>query len=352
MVFALSEAAFLLSFAGSLYVAVVVNAFAAIALLKRKEIPRIWALVAFNVMAAVPVIAWMLPSIPQLIANLKSENSLHLDLGWVWIRDFLSGCVIGFQYDNPYPALHFGTDWLGYARDHRIGAAFLSFAIPGLFLVGLVTAIRRSFASCLVIAAPVLACVLAYSHNVAAHSPMVVWYLLYVVIALVLAVPLGVELFHKKPSPLIWLALALLIAGHTAATWQPCMILRDHDRQPIRQTVAFIRERAPDALTAVFGVSDRQTLSYDPGVKTISTPEDLEKLVTKSRLTGFDLFVYFCGNDESSKRNPELMAAVRNGLKAAPEAPAEFESVAQMKGTEELFSYHVFKLKAVASKKS
>jgi hypothetical protein len=352
VVFALSEAAFLLSFAGSLYVALAVNLIAGLALLKRKEAQRLWTLGAFNLMAAVPVLQWMLPSIPQVLAYLKSDDSLHLDLGWAWIRDFLSGCVIGFQYDNPSPALHFGTDWQNYVRGHAFGAAFLNFVVPGLFIVGLVAAIRRSFATVLIIVAPVAACMLAYAHNAASHSPMVVWYLLYVVIPLALAVPLGIELFHKKPAPLVWLAMLLLITGHTVSTWQPCMILREHDRQPIRQSVAFIRDRAPDALTAVFGVSDRQTMSYDPGVKTLSTPEDLQKLVTKSRLTGFDLYVYFCGNDESAKRNPDLMAAVRNGLKTDSAVPAEFESVAMMKGTEELFSYQIFKLKPAPPTKS
>ena len=348
IVFSISEAAFLLSFAGSLYVALAINSAAALILLKNGERSRWWTLGAFNLLAAVPVLWWMLPSIPQLTAYLNNDGTLHLGFGWPWVRDLLSGLMIGFQYSNPDPANHVGTDWLAFFRDRSLSALFLGVIVPLLFALGLVAAWRRSAFTRLAILSPFIACVLAYAHNAYSNSPMVVWYLLYGLIPLVLALPLGIESLQKRPSPWIWLGLAGLATSHAMATWQPCMILREHDRQPIRQTVASIREQAPDALTAVFGVSDRQTMSYDPGVKTMTSVHDLEKLVAKSRLTGFDLYVYFCGAFESGKRNPDLLEALKSGIRLDSGTKAEFERTSGFKGTEEMFSYQVYKLKQQA----
>jgi hypothetical protein len=217
-------------------------------------------------------------------------------------------------------------------------------------IIGAVAAWRRGFVSRLMVLAPALACAIAYAHNVAAHSPMVVWYLIYILLPLSLAVPFAIECWQRKPSLLAWGGTAALVIAFAGATWQPCLILRDHDRQPIRQTVALIRERSPDALTAVFGVSDRQTSSYDPGVKPISSVEGLEKLISKARLTGFDLYVYFCGEQETGKRNPDLMKAVREGLPISGATPASFERLASLKGTEEMFSYQVYKLRPLPPK--
>ena len=108
----------------------------------------------------------------------------------------------------------------------------------------------------------------------------------------------------------------------------------NHDRQPIRETVASIREKKPESLTGTFGVSDRQAQSYDPNVRLLSKPEDVDKLLAEGKEAHVPVFIYFCGVTESTNRKPELVKRVA--------ASEDFLPYKQVKGLEAMFSYHVF----------
>ncbi len=343
LVFALTEAGYLLSFAGSIYVAFAINLVFAIELLRLKKFKGILTLVAFNIIGAIPVIVWMLPSIPQILAYLKAEDSLRLGMGWPWMRDYLSGLAICFQYDNP-GTLHNGTSWLLQSMNSSwLFSFFFLWIAPAALALGVILAFLRNAASRLIIVAPVLAGLLAYAHNAAQNNPMVVWYLLYTLIGLVIAVPLAIASTGRINR---WLPPALLtvfIAIYGMLTWDANQTLIWRDRQPIRQTVAAIRKIDPKAMTAVFGVSDRQSQSYDPGVRVLESEKELEECIRQARDTGTALYVYYCGETVSGQRRPELMKKVHRS--------DEFTFICSQPGHEDMFSYHVYEWKPSAAPK-
>lgn len=337
MVFALSEAGYLLSFAGAIYVAAAINLLVAIEMLRLRNPKGILTLVAFNLIGAIPVIIWMLPSIPQILAYLKADDSLRLGMGWDWTRDYLSGLAMGFQYDNP-GTMHAGTSWLLQSMTSTgLFSLFFLWIAPAALAVGFVLSLSRNTASRLIIVAPTLAGVMAYAHNAAQNNPMVVWYLLYTIIPAVFALPLAFSFPGKKKKWMAPVFLSILVVTYAALTWNANQILRLHDRQPIRQTVAATKVDDPHSMTAVFGVSDRQTQSYDPQVHVLENESDLQECIRKSRDTGTSLYVYYCGTTISGQRRPELMKQVTQS--------DDFTLVCDKPGHEEMFSYHVYRLK-------
>jgi hypothetical protein len=103
----------------------------------------------------------------------------------------------------------------------------------------------------------------------------------------------------------------------------------------MRQTVASIRTDHPEAMTAVFGVSDRQTQSYDPRVRVLEKASDLDAAMADAQKEGRPLFVYFCGRETSTQRNPDLMQRVLD--------PVAFTHISDFKGLEAMFTYHVYR---------
>jgi hypothetical protein len=346
LVFAATEAAYLLSFAGALYIAIAANLIALIELVRGRDVRRVFTLVAFNLMAAVPVLVLMLPSVPQILAYLKSDDSLHLGMGADWRMDLFGHFLIGFPYDNWLPAQHLGTGLQLCFKASRSAHIFLGFVLPGLALIGVLCATVKNAAGRLFVIAPTLAALLSFGHNAAQNSPMVVWYLLYGLIPLALALPLAFEMLVKKPR---WLAPSLMmgiVCAYAFFSAEARGDIRNHDRQPIRQTVAFIDKQSPDAISAIFGVSDRQTASYDTDARVITKREELLELIKRSVHERRDLYVYFCSELESGKRRPELVEALKNGC-ATPLAggwTAKFERVQTFMGLEELWTYQIYRL--------
>ena len=346
LVFAGSEAAYLLSFAGALYISIAANLIALIELIRRGETRRVFALIAFNLIAAVPVLVLMLPSVPQILTYLRSENSLHLGMDKIWRMDLFAHFLIGFQYDNPTPEQHLGTSLLMCFRSCLSSHLFLGFVAPAFAALGFICAFVKNFAARLFIVAPTLAALLSFAHNASQNSPMVVWYLVYGLIPLVLALPLGIEMLVKKPR---WFSAALIggvVAAFALTSAEARSIIRNHDRQPVRETVAYIKQISPDALTAVFGVSNRQTVSYDSDVRVLSKRADLEELIARAVHEHRALFVYYCGEMESRLRQPELFDALKNGCATslANAWTARFEHAQTFLGHEEMFSYQVYRL--------
>ncbi|CAN5916037.1 hypothetical protein BH11VER1_BH11VER1_28530 [soil metagenome] len=343
LIFALSEAAYLLSFAGSIYVAIAINLMVAIELLRSRKWKVIRTLTAFNIIGAVPVILWMLPSIPQILIYLKAEDSLRLGMGFPWTRDYLSGLAICFQYDNP-GTLHSGTSWLLQSmKSSWFFSLFFLWITPATIALGLVFSFLRNTASRLIILCPMLAGLMAYAHNAAHDNPMVVWYLLYTIIGFVVAIPLAITAIDRVKPWLSPALLAVFISVYGIMTWDANQTLMWHDRQPIRQTVAAIKQIDSHALTASFGVSDRQSQSYDPGVHVLETEKDLEECTKLSRESGAPLYVYYCGEKVSGQRRPELMKKVTQS--------EEFTFICTKPGHEDMFSYHVYQWKPSANPK-
>lgn len=356
LLFAFSEAAFLLSFAGAIYVAAALNGFAAVELLRERYWRRLRVLIAFNLLAMIPVLQWMLPSVPQLLHYLHSEGSLHLGLGWPWLRDFFSGLAIGFQYDNPDPAEHAGTSWLMESAAH--GWLMPLMIVAGLLVVaGAFWSLCRGNVARLAISAPLAAVAAAYIHNASAGTPMVVWYLLYAIIPAALAVPWVLASLVRGRAALGGVlpsvVIALFAAVYGLGVWHPGRVLSLHPRQPMREAVASAHAGDASPMTAIVGVSDRQIQSYDPKVMVLGDRPELTSLVTAARLANKLLFVYVCGRDSilqstDGKLHAKLpvLDALEHGLKPeeAGGSGATFVQTGKFPGTEAMFSYRVYRL--------
>ncbi|MEZ0390472.1 MAG: hypothetical protein ACAI34_25560, partial [Verrucomicrobium sp.] len=337
LVFTLTQAGYLLCFAGSLYVALCINAMLALECLLQRDGRRFRELTAFNLVGAVPVMWWMFPTIPQVMAYLTDDKSPRLDMGWPWVRDLLSGWAIGWGHGNPLPALHYGTSWVQEIADASWAWKLLFMGVlPVLGVAGFAVAWKRKpVAVHLGITAMTLAAALAYTHTAVKHSPMWVWYLIYTVIPMVLMLPLAIQWLTRCCEKAGMVLMALLVVGLTSATWGSTQRIRLHDRQPTRETAAYIRGQSPDALTGTFGVSDRQAESYDPPVHVLETLQDLTELMARAGQEKRPLYVYLCGESITSGRHPEMYQRVKHS--------GEFEEVQYLPGTEEMFSYRVFR---------
>jgi hypothetical protein len=98
--------------------------------------------------------------------------------------------------------------------------------------------------------------------------------------------------------------------------------------------VQWIKDRKADAMTGTFGVSDRQALSYDPQVRILKTPLDLQNLLVEAQMLNKQVFIYFCGERESQARAKDLYDRVTKS--------DDFELLTEKKGTEAMFSYTIW----------
>ncbi len=339
LLFAGGESCYILSFAGSIYVAISVNAMACVELLRRSEWRRIGTLIGFNLLAAIPVVQWMLPSVTQIQNYLNRPDALRLGMDYEWLRDLLASLYVGVSHDNPFVDQHFGTGWVMLSAGLPwVLKTFSLVVVPVLILLGIIEAWRRGPAGRLILWALTIAAVLSFVHNQAQDHPMVVWYLVHLILVMSLAVPLGIHLLTGRRWPKVSVALMLpCVFAYAVVCWDANVRQKTHDRQPMRQTVAYIRDQAPEALTGSWGISDRQTQSYDPRVTVLAKDSDLDALIARARSEKKPLYVYACGEQVTIQRRPEMTMRVKSS--------GEFELVNTVRGLEELFTYKVYRLK-------
>lgn len=328
--FVIGQAGFLLSFAGSLYVAIAINTVAFIECAVRRQPRHIAALIAFNLIAAIPVVVWMLPSAPQLFGFIAHDNSPRLPPDLAWLRDLGGHLAAGVTTTNLEPDTHQGISWSAFQTSHPLAVNILTWGLMGLTVLGLVIAVIDTMASRLIIVAPALAGGLSFWHAHVDQHPNLPMYYIYLMIPMALAWALAVSRLRVAPAVLI----LVTVAAFGFATEQPRQMYVSHDRQPIRQTVQAIREKKPDALTGTFGVSDRQAQSYDPDVRLLSKPEDVDALLAEGKSSGLPVFIYVAGLTESTKRSPELMKRVA--------LSPDFVPIKELKGLEAMYSYTIF----------
>ena len=330
LLFALGEAGFLLSFAGSIYLAIALNGIALVECLLRRRNHQLIALIAFNLLAAIPVLTLLLPSVPQVTGFMQREGTQHLAANNAWLMDLGSHLVIGFQNVNADSTEHIGTSW-EQMRHHQMDAtSILGWSVALLATLGLAIALFENVASRLAIIAPALAGCLGYWHASMNGHPNLAGYYIYLLIPLALACSLALVRIRALPA---WLVM-VLVGGFAIGTQTPRSIFMAHDRQPIRETVDAVRERHANALTGTFGVSDRQAQSYDPTVRILTQPADVDELLAKGQAENRPVFIYFAGLKESTNRAPDLM-------KRVAQSP-DFVPYKDFKGTEAMFSYRIY----------
>ncbi len=339
LLFGLGEAVYLLSFPGSLMIAATVNLIALIELVRQRGWPKLGTLIAMNLLGAIVVLQLMLPNIPQMLIFLKEPQPNYVTDVWQWYRDLGSVLVTGWPYENFFPDTHHGTDWLHEGQHFFFSSSLTPVALLLLAGAALVVAFMKSAATRLVIIAPVVAAAITCAVNVHPGAPMTVWYLIFLLIPGVLALPMLIE---QVAGTVRWrwtgtLLVSWMVLRYGTATSHARATVREVDRQPVRQTVGLIRTRSPDAVTATFGVSDRQSAIYDPRVHILGNSAELDQVIADSRAAGKPLYVFYCSDQHSKPRLPEVYARVVDS--------GEFERVGVLPGSEELFSYRVYRLK-------
>lgn len=333
--FALAQAGFLLCFAGALPVAVALNLLAAWEITRRGEPRRLRTLAGFGLVSAIPLLIWLLPSVPQVLEFLGREKVLQTPIGLNWARDVGSHLAAGILFENPHPDLHLGTSWLAQAQA-ALWTPLLAHALPVVALAGLFMALLSPPTARLTVWAPLLGGLLAVAQNWLVGQSMLSWYLLYLLLPLCLAVPVACHAllpWAEKTAPGM---IVILVALFGVATQDARARFTQHDRQPIRQAAASYRDEYPEALAVTFGVSDRQLHSYDPRALVVPNLEDLEARVTEARADRRPLFAVICGPLETLARQPELTRRVRES--------GDFKLHATLPGLEAMFSYEVWRL--------
>ena len=332
LLFAIGEAGYLCSFAGSIYVAIALNAVLFVECLVRLQPRRLGSLVGFNLLAAIPVLLLMLPSVPQLLGFMAhDQEALSIGaMGGDWLRDLASHLALGLRYANPLPEAHLGTSWFALAGASPGSMKAFAVVLSLLSVMGVVLSLFHGTGKRLAVVGIVVAGALAYFHASSQQHVNLSWYYLYLLLPLVFAAPVALSRLPAYSGIFI----AAFVGFYGFASEIPRQVFMQHDRQPIRQAVAFIRDSKPEAITATFGVSDRQSQSYDPEVNLITKPEDLDKLIARGMAERRPVFVYFCGLTETAKRCPELLQRISG-------AP-DFVSVKEVKGLEEMFSYIIY----------
>lgn len=331
LLFAIGQAGFLTSYAGSIYVAVAINVMAVLEMVIRRQPRRLVSLIAFNLLAAVPVLFLMAPSIPQILGFMANDSHVRLPMSADWMRDLGSHIAAGLLYSNPLNSEHVGTSWETMRHAQPLVYGPLGWFLGALAVLGLVTAFFESAATRFAIVGVTLAGGLSFWHASVHHHPNLSWYYLYLLFPLCLSVGLAVMRLQVLPA-----VLSIVVVGlYGYATEKPREVFIEHDRQQIRQTVEAVRTFRPDALTGVFGVSDRQARSYDPAVEVLETPEQLEALVRKAVAGNQSLFIYYCGDRETKVRNPQLYERLTQG--------GDFQMFKQFKATEAMFTYYVYR---------
>jgi hypothetical protein len=355
--FALCEAGFLLAFAGSLHFALMVNVVAAVYLLRAAPAPARWpalrSLVAWNALAAIPVLLLTLPSLPQFAFYLKEgKKMMSFVPGWGWEKDFLSHWLAGIPPRADAPGESFG---LGLQQFGHVGRWLCWFGTL-LAVAGIARMIlhpRAPFARLLgmiIVAAPLV----AYAHHRAAENPVFPWYLQFSL--LTLCIGWGAALAPPErgnKSLLGHRALPAVATLFLAALWLPVIAKVNHrlatvPRQPIREAAAAMAGTAPtygraetsDRILVTFGTSAKRMLTYAPETRVIDSLATLEAIQREADETGKSVVAAFCGRNlalvsPASPTDGELVRFL--------ESPGSgYNPRGRATGWEELFSYHVF----------
>lgn len=357
--FAAAEAVYLLCFAGSVYMAMAINGLVVLHLLCGKTIerPARWsalrALVGWNLLAALPVVFLMSPSLPQFAYYLKeSKRMIAFTKDFGWETDYLSHLLAGVrpQGDAAGESLGLGLGDLGMA------GRILLWVGPLLALAGLarLVIVPKSAMARLLAGVFLLAPILSYAHNKAADNPAMPWYLLFSLFALCLGwgamlADWGDARRHRAVAVAGALGFVVLLV-----LWLPVAVKVDHrlatvPRQPMREVAAAMAGTAPtygtggakDRILLTFGTSSKRLLTYAPEIAVIDSTTELESAVHAADRRGLAVVITYCGRN-LALREPDRPAD-GDLVRALDSGAHGFVRTGVVQGMEELFSYHVFR---------
>ncbi len=343
--YAVAQALFLLCFAGSLYVAAAQNIVALAVILSSGSPASVRKggasrLVLAGIFSLIPVALFYGPHVPQIAAYLKTSNE-YAPIGIGWFADLWSHLVSGLRPAGDAP----GTSQ-GIGLPDLTSVPWKMWMVFGLFpvfcVLGLALMLWKDWRTRLVAGTLLLAGILAIGHNALSGSPFLTWYVLYLIPLFILSLVWGtLALIRWQPKALASLPLVLVV-GFILVTAPALERIMHIPRQPIRETVAAMRgvapalqENPPGILTASFGDGARQMLSYDPRLRLLKTPAELESLIAEATTRAQPLYLCLRGPATTATEHPSLFKALTSDPR--------WQLLPPVLGMEAMLSYDIYR---------
>lgn len=353
--FGFVEFAMILSYITSVYILAVLNLgfLLLLALNPEGRIDRLRTLSAWLVATAIAAaffLQFFLPCLPQLLDYLASEKGRGdgNTMGLPWVQNFLAYLLAGVPWTNTGDVPSRFHELFPWAAVHPGAFALLAAGIPALVGAGtlalwqaggLAGHFRRLAWATLLVPAP-----LCYFVSKGTGSYLFEWYLIFLLPGLAAILAIGACALALTPSSR-WgkvLGCAALVIGLTVfafATSPQRSFLRAHSIQPYREAVLATRPsldpNAPGQDRIITATFHAGPLIYDPRIRDVETPGELEDLMSEADATGSPLFLNLA--------YPGASAASFPVLQKMADDPQFFEEVEEFPGFDPTLSTRVLR---------
>ncbi|MGK0189308.1 MAG: hypothetical protein ACI9R3_005125 [Verrucomicrobiales bacterium] len=345
VLFGIFQAGYIYAFPGSFYVAPLHCSllFATLLFLplkdKRVDVAR---LLAGGMLSVMLYLGTQFYASGQLFGSVSQTLGKRDPIGLGWVLDVVSHLVAGIPWHSTPQAFHNGMSvkfgWDG--QPFYVWVVVVVF--PMIAVVGfghlMLTGWRQRIAVFPVLAG---AC-LAIGHSLATGSTLFGWYVVYLVIPFALCVSWAADRVAPAKSRQFAWFLLLTLGLYVMTVAEPLHRIGNFERQPMQKVAEAARGRTHpvippvegDRITATFGTSARQILSYDPLVRIPDNLADLENLMKEAREEKKKLIVYFCDPLRAEREWPDLYQRIVKS--------DDFEQKEVFKGLEAMFRYVIY----------
>ena len=348
LMFGLAQAGYLLAYPGAAYVALVhcVVIFISLLAMRRPgtliDVSRFLAGGFFCVMV---FFSTQFVAVGELAKSLDETQGIMLPISVGWGLDFVSHLTAGVPWVEAPLTFHNGMSaqqgWDG--QPYYVWVVLMVFPLMAVLGLGhmIVTGWRQRVAAIPAFAGAVSAILQTLFHG----SAMFSWYVIFMVIPFALCVSWAADRVASLRTRHFGWFLLLSLGLYVLTVAEPLHRIGHYERQPMLQVVEAVRGKGhPDSppkeealITATFGTSDRQILSYDPLVRFPESPADIDALVAEAQSNDKALIVYFCDDKRAERDSPDLLARVVKS--------PDFEQKQVFKGMEAMFRYSVYEWK-------
>ncbi len=348
LAFGIAQCAYLLHFAGALYLAVAMNLVIFGMLIWKRDETQFWRWTVANTLGAVIFLQIMTPALIRIWMWIKEQEKGTFEIGWDFFQDLWAHMCAGIPWNSFEPTLHNGISVADYQSYDPLAYWGIALVIPVLTVAALVWAVIKVREARWITAAMVGAVVLIRVHNHYSHTEFYSWYLYYLMIGMVIflaALPsAATKLAGKKWPGAGWITAFAIVLLYAVLISDPLKRMREYDRQPMRQAVETVRGEVPalsedhfQILTGSVGSGQGQIQTYDPWIREIDEAGDLEDLIADARTEHKPLFIYCCSPFSVKVGKPEVFDILQDR--------DVFERMAYHRGMEEYWSYQIYKLK-------
>ena len=339
----LTQTIFLLSSAGSFYVAAAQNLIALLCIMGSGTAPAVRAssasrLLLSGIFAFIPAALFMKASLPWNATHLAEAHS-HAAPRPNWFNNLWAHLSTGLLPNGDAPGLSAGlgvNDLMAIAPWR--GWMFYGI-LPLLAATGVFFLFRQDWRTRLVAGSLLLGGCLA-GYRSFAGTGWITGDLVFLVVLFALALAWagkGIQALHAGIPAALPLFLAVLFSLTTSPARQKMTTV---PRQPIREAVAAMRGSAPGKadsriLTTSFGEGARHMLLYDPGLCIVKSPAELNALTSPATGSHRSLFLCFRDRAGMEKKEPELLSAVSGDPR--------WQRLPDIKGMEAMWSYELYR---------